>query len=116
VNQQLLKHRRSYLEPAGYDGVDGSVESAQLDFALQLGGRGRPVWSEVLTVTTPRREELNEPHVIRAQHQLLKVAVGQFHDVLRITRLKTSQTPLTDIIPELARQTIIIIIMMMSLV
>lgn len=84
--------KTQHLESAGNDSVNSCVESSQLNFSLQLSGSGCPVRSKALAVTAPRSKELNQPHVIAAIHQLLKVAVRQLNHVLRITSLNKANT------------------------
>lgn len=80
-------HILTYAISAGIDSVYSGINSSQLDFALELTGSFGPVGSEVLAMTAPRGKELHKPHVIALQHQLLKVAVCQLDDVLRISSL-----------------------------
>ena len=82
----------SYLEAVGYDGVNGSIQCSEFDFALQLSGCSCPVRSKVLTVAAPRCKELHQPHVVTAKDQVFKVAVCQLHDILRITTLHAMQS------------------------
>lgn len=80
-------HILTYAISAGIDSVYSGINSSQLDFALELSGSLSPVGSEVLAMTAPRGKELHEPHVIALQYQLLKIAVCQLNDVLRISSL-----------------------------
>ena len=62
--------------------VDGGIDSAELDLALEFSGSLGPVGSEVLAMSAPRGKELHQPHVLRAKHQLLKVGLGQFDHLI----------------------------------
>lgn len=63
--------------------VNSGIDSSQLDLALQFRGSSLPMRLQVLAVTTPRSKELDQPHVVRLQDQLLKVGLCQLDYVVR---------------------------------
>ena len=46
--------------------------------------------TKYLAMSTPRGEELNKPHVVRLQDQLLEVALRQFDDLVPTSALATA--------------------------
>ena len=62
--------------------VDGRVDGAQLDLALEVAGGPLPVGLEVLAVAAPGGEELDQPHIVRLEHKLLEVALGKLDNII----------------------------------
>ena len=57
------------------------VDSADFNDALELLGGELPRWGQLLTVTTPWRIELDEPHAIFViEDFFLEVSSGQLYD------------------------------------
>ena len=71
----------------GHDGVDGGVQGAQFDLALELCGGLCPVRGQALAVAAPGSVELHQNHPVVLQHLFIKVAVSDLHHVLGVARL-----------------------------
>lgn len=63
------------------------VNSRDLDLALERSGGLGPFGGQILAVATPRREELDEPQIVRAEDLLVEVSISQFDDVIDVAAL-----------------------------
>ena len=82
----------TYPVSTGDDSVHSGVHRGNLDLALELCGGAGPLWCQVLAVTAPRSEELDQPHVLRVHHHRVKVRVRQLDYVLDVTLTITIKT------------------------
>ena len=68
-------------KPKFFLGLMSEASNVFTYLSLELISSLFPLGFQVLTVATPRRKELNQPHVVRVQDQSFKVGLGQFDNV-----------------------------------